>query len=128
MKRILLINPPWVIGEDKNLWNEVASCWPSLGLAYIAAVLEKEGHEVFYLDCSAEHYTVGDMKEVLPQFGKIDFVGLTATTPLINNALAIAEIAKEMFEDVKIILGGVHPSIMPDEVIKHPAVDRKSVV
>ncbi len=48
MAKVLLINPPWVIGEDKNLWKEVASCWPSLGLAYIASVLEEAEHEVFY--------------------------------------------------------------------------------
>lgn len=122
-KRIILINPPWVIGEDKNLWKEVASCWPSLGLAYIAAVLEKDGHEVFYIDCSAQHYTVGDMEAVLGNFKRPDFIGMTATTPLINNALAIAEIAKKMFDGVKIILGGVHPSVLPEEIISNPAVD-----
>src|SRR4030043_214165 len=94
-KKILLINPPWVIGEDKNLWKQVASCWPSLGLAYIAAVLEKEGHEVFYLDYSAEHYTIGDTEKVLKNYETPDFIGLTATTPLINNALAIARLARK---------------------------------
>ena len=124
MKKILLINPPWVIGEDKNLWKEVASAWPSLGLGYIAAVLEIEGHQVYYLDCSSEHYTVGDLdREILDNYRELDFVGITATTPLVKNALAIAELAKKKFKDVKVVLGGVHPSIMPDEVLSHPAVD-----
>jgi radical SAM superfamily enzyme YgiQ (UPF0313 family) len=122
-KKILLINPPWVIGEDKNLWKEVASCWPSLGLAYIAAVLEKEGHDVKYLDCSAEHYTVNDTKEILKRFAKPDFVGLTATTPLINNALAIAKETKKIFPRVKIAIGGIHPTVMLEEVMENEAVD-----
>lgn len=123
MARVLLINPPWVIGEDKNLWKGVASCWASLGLAYIAAVLEKSGHTVFYLDCSAEHFTVGDTEKALKKYPDLDFVGITATTPLINNALAIAESAKKIFPEVKTILGGVHPSVMPDEVLKNDQVD-----
>ena len=123
-KKVLLINPPWVIGEDKNLWNDVASCWPSLGLAYIAAVLEEAGHTVKYLDCSAERYTVKDAVATMRGFNEsFDFVGLTATTPLINNTLTIAERAKEIFPGAKTILGGVHPSVMPDETISHPAVD-----
>ena len=124
MSKVLLINPPWVIGEDKNLWKSVASSWPSLGLAYIAAVLEKAGHEVWYLDCSAQQYTVGDCARVLAGYDKdLDFILLTATTPLINNALAIAAAAKNIFPQVKIVMGGVHPSIMPDEVVAHDSVD-----
>src|SRR3989344_6214773 len=122
MKKVLLINPPWVIGEDKNLWKEVASAWPSLGLGYIASVLEQDGHQVYYLDCSAEHYTVGDMAKVLDNYQALDFVGITATTPLIKNALAIAGLVKEKFGQAKVVMGGVHPSIMPDEVLADPAV------
>lgn len=123
-KKVLLINPPWVIGEDNNLWNDVASCWPSLGLAYIAAVLEEAGHKVKYLDCSAMRHTVGDTMRALRAYQeKFDFIGLTATTPLVNNALAIARGAKEIFPGTKIILGGVHPSVMPDAVMDELAVD-----
>lgn len=124
MSKVLLINPPWVIGEDKNLWKGVASCWPSLGLAYIAAVLEKYGHEVFYLDYSAEQYTVGDSARVLEKYDKdLNFIFLTATTPLINNALAIAAVAKNIFSQAKIVMGGVHPSILPDEVMASDSVN-----
>lgn len=123
MKKVLLINPPWIIGEDRNLWQQVASCWPSLGLAYIAAVLEKAGQKVYYLDCSAQHYTVEDTRQVLRRYENIDFVGLTATTPMINNALAIAQVAKEIFPAVKTVFGGVHPSVLPEEVLSYPQVD-----
>lgn len=123
MAKVLLINPPWIIGENKNLWKGVASCWPSLGLLYIAAVLEKDGHEVSYLDCSAEHLTVGDTKRTLENYSGLDYVGITATTPLVNNALQIAGFVKEIFPGVKTVLGGVHPSVMPDEVLSDPRVD-----
>jgi len=124
MSKVLLINPPWVIGEDKNLWKGIASCWPSLGLAYIAAVLEQAGHEVKYLDCSAEELTVSETKKRLAGYKeKFDFIGLTATTPLINNALAIAAGAKNIWPEAKIVFGGVHPSVMPAETMSSPVVD-----
>ncbi|MFA5175225.1 MAG: radical SAM protein [Patescibacteria group bacterium] len=123
MKKILLINPPWVIGESKNLWKEVASCWPSLGLACIAAVLEKEGHAVYYLDFSAEHFTVGNAEIILKKYKELDYIGFTATTPLINNALKIAEVAKKIFPQAKIVFGGTHPSVLPFEVMSNRFVD-----
>ncbi len=123
MAKVLLINPPWVIGENKNLWKHVASSWPSLGLGYIAAVLERDGHEVKYIDCSAEELTVGDMDRVLENYKDMDFVGITATTPLINNGLAIAVLVKKKNSNIKVIFGGVHPSIFSDEVLADENVD-----
>ena len=51
---VLLIDPPWVVENKENLWRKVGSCLPSLGLAYIAAVLQKDGHDVKIIDCTAE--------------------------------------------------------------------------
>jgi radical SAM superfamily enzyme YgiQ (UPF0313 family) len=45
--KILLINPPANIIESRS---EIKMCCPPLGLGYIAAVLEKEGHTVEIFD------------------------------------------------------------------------------
>ena len=105
------------------MWKKTAGCWPSLGLAYIASVLEHDGHRVAYIDCSAEHYTINDMRQVLKDCKGFDYIGLTATTPLINNALRIADIAKQEIPGVKVVVGGVHASVMPDEVLSNKCVD-----
>lgn len=123
MAKVLLIFPPWVIGENKNLWKHVGACWPSLGLGYIAAVLLRDGHEVKYIDCSADQLTVGDMDRVLEDYKDMDFVGISATTPVINNGLAVAALVKKKNPNTKVIFGGVHPSIFPDEVLANENVD-----
>lgn len=123
MKKILLINPSWIIDNDENLWKKVASCFPSLGLVYIGAVLEKAGHQVFYLDCTAERISLPQTKDKLEHYQNIDFIGITATTPMINNALKIASCAKKIFPAARVVLGGVHPSVMPDEVLSDSNVD-----
>ncbi len=120
---VLLIDPPWIIENKSNLWNKVGSCLPSLGLAYIAAVLEKDGKKVMILDCTAEKISLDVVEDKLKEYEKPKFVGMTATTSLINNALKIAEIVKKLWPDTKVVLGGVHPSVMPDEVISDKNVD-----
>src|SRR3989339_1955784 len=120
---VLLIDPPWIIENDRNLWRKVGSCFPSLGLGYVAAVLEKDGHKVRFLDCTAEKISVNAIEGVLKRYDTPGFVGLTATTPLVNNARVIAAICKRIYPEVKVVLGGIHPSFMPDEVLGDGNVD-----
>jgi len=120
---VLLIDPPWVVGNKRNLWRKVGSCLPSLGIAYIAAVLEKEGHNVKILDCTVEGVSVADIENRLDSYGQLDFIGLTSTTVLFPNALKIAQICRKEFPAAKIVFGGVHPSVMPDEVLSFDCVD-----
>ena len=46
-----------------------------------------------------------------------DFVGITATTPEISSALVIAQKVREAFPNIKIIMGGVHPTIFHEELV-----------
>jgi len=122
-KKILLIDPPWIISSDSNLWKKISSCYPSLGLSYIAAVLENEGHEVKYIDCTAQKLDLKGLIEVIKRYKREgyypDYVGITATTALIHNAYIVADRFKKEFKDTKIVLGGTHPTILPKEAIKH---------
>lgn len=121
--KVLLIDPPWIIEDEKNLWKNIGSCFPSLGLAYIASFLEREKIEVRILDCTAEKISVNKVEEKLASFSKPDFVGITATTPLFPNGLMIARIIRKIFPRAKIVFGGVHPSVLPDEVLGFSEVD-----
>ncbi len=121
--QVLLIDPPWVIDAENNFWKNIGSCLPSLGLAYIASYLESRGRAVEIIDCTAMHYTLKDLELLFSRRPAPDFIGLTATTPLIENALLIAVSCKKFFPGAKIVLGGVHPTVLPGEVLAHPAVD-----
>ena len=119
---VLLINPSW-IRSDENLWKKVGSCMPSLGLAYIAAVLEHEGIKVEILDCDAEKISLKKLSEKLSQYNNPEFIGITATTSIIENAIKTAEICKKKFPKSKIVMGGVHPTVLPNEVLSNEYVD-----
>jgi len=119
---ILFINPPWIRRKD-NVWNNVASVMPPLGLAWMASMLEHEGHNVRILDAHAERLDFNHLSARLVQLGHFDLVGITASTPLISNAYIIAKLVKEHFAQTKVALGGVHPTVLPEEVLREPAVD-----
>jgi len=120
--KVLLINPAW-IKRKQNAWNNIASVMPPLGLAWLAAVLEQQGHEAVILDAHAERVGFDQLPQRLGELGTFDLVGITATTPLINNALEIARMVKIILPQTRVVLGGVHPTVLPAEVLAEKAVD-----
>ncbi len=121
--RVLLINPPWVIHRRSNLWRRIASVMPPLGIAWLAAVLEKDGHKVKILDAHAEGIQVRDIPRWIRDSRPFELVGITATTPLMASAMEIARAVKTESPSCLLALGGVHPTVLPEEALSEPAVD-----
>lgn len=80
---------------------------PPLGLAMVAALTPKEV-EVSLTD---ENVTSIDFQK------ETDLVGITAPTITVHRAYEIADRFRE--KGVKVVLGGQHPSILPDEASQH---------
>jgi radical SAM superfamily enzyme YgiQ (UPF0313 family) len=109
--RVLLINP------RSNLPIETRTS-PSLGLAYLAAVSEQEGHQVRVYDGDVEEMPLeAVLRELEPQI-----VGITANTTQITAAWRDAAVVKSV-SDVPVVLGGPHPTVLPEESAAKPFVD-----
>jgi anaerobic magnesium-protoporphyrin IX monomethyl ester cyclase len=107
--RILLVSP-------------ISKVWSSrkhipLGLGYLAAVLEQAGYQVRIYDAVVEDESLGDVLDR----EKFEIVGITSTTPLINEAWEAAREAKA--HSAITILGGPHLTLLPDESMQRPEVD-----
>jgi len=96
---------------------------PPLGLGWLATALERDGHDVRIFDAHAERMFVEDIPGYLHEHGPFELIGITATTPLINNALEITRLVKRELPYCRTVLGGVHPTVLPDESVAEPSVD-----
>lgn len=103
-------------------WNQLVNSYPSLGLGYLAAVAEQEGHECRIHDFGLRpHVPVEeDVKEVL-EF-KPDLVAFTSMTTSYYSVEKAAQIIKEEL-GVPIIIGGPHATTLPEETLKNPNID-----
>lgn len=54
---------------------------------------------------------------------KPDIVGITARTPMLKSAMKVACLIKAWNKDCKIIWGGSHPTVAPDEIMALPETD-----
>ena len=131
VSKILLISPQGKITITKEGSRERKLAVPPLGLAYLAANLVKHGYEVEILDTLIEDYnneSSTDENTIVYGLGERDIKewikksnpDLIGVSSIISNrspeVLNICRIAKEVFPDVHIVVGGQHPSGMPEMI------------
>ena len=87
-----------------------------LGLAYLAAALEKGGYELTVFDCPALGINPEELRARLASF-EPDVVGITSITPTIKSTLLAARIAKEACPNAVVVLGGPHATFMDSQIL-----------
>lgn len=116
--KVLLINP-----SQRNVYGKIGTITqPHMGLAYIGAVLEKEGHDVSLLDMDFDKIGYDKLGEII-RSRSVNMVGITATTPQLRSAIQAARTVKMANRAVKVIIGGIHATIMPRSFATEPAID-----
>lgn len=121
--KVLLIFPPQSLDEryGRNMGN-VGGFLPPLGLCNMAAVLERDGHEVRIMDCPVNNYIISDILTEITNF-EPEVIGIAAITVLANVTKELCEVIKNQFSGIYIILGGPHPTVMPNEVSEEMNAD-----
>lgn len=96
---------------------------PPLGLMYLAAYLEKNtDHQVAILDAQVEQINYGQLSDEIVA-RKPGVVCLSAMTFTIIDVINTARLIKKINPEIKIILGGPHVVIYPEETLAIPEVD-----
>jgi anaerobic magnesium-protoporphyrin IX monomethyl ester cyclase len=114
--KIILVNPPI---PPKTY---IHTTFPLIGLAYMAAILEKHGHEVTVIDCPALKFTHEDLKREIANL-EPDVVGISSVTVNFPSALQAASAAKESYSRAFTVLGGPHATFMDEQTLS----ERKEV-
>lgn len=112
--KVALVNPP--LPEQTYQHPQ----FPPLGLAYLAAVLEKNHHEVRIIDCPVCKMDPEKLRRELASFAP-DFVGIASMTPTIPSALKSACVAKEACPESKVIMGGPHATFADKQILSEEA-------
>ncbi len=130
--KVLLIQPPYTIFR-----TEEKKCHPPLGLAYLAAAI-KNKHDIVILDALAEGYSqeyhfekqflryglpFEEIKKRIEEI-KPDVVGVSCLfSTQSENAHKVCAIVKEIDKKIITVMGGAHPSAIPEEVLADNNVD-----
>ncbi|MCG6909539.1 MAG: B12-binding domain-containing radical SAM protein [Deltaproteobacteria bacterium] len=112
--RFLLVNPFYPISETPS---------PPLGLAFLAGALEAAGVDVEILDLVVFPYAKKRLQSILKRFDP-QFVGFTAVTMNIENALSVLRDVKSLSPDIMTVMGGPHVTFCAEETMRAvPEID-----
>jgi len=120
--KVLLVNPSFDLkkfGKFKRFMEPM----PCIGLAYIAAVLEKNNIEVEIIDDFASGLgECGILKRIKEK--RIDIVGIGCLTPSAPAVFSLAKKIKEYDKNILTVLGNIHASVFAEDILRtYAAVD-----
>lgn len=95
---------------------------PPMGLLYVGAALEGDGHQVEVIDGEPDDLTPEEILRRI-KLGKPDIVGAGATTVDFEYANSLLRLVKDEL-NVTTVLGGVHGTVLPNQVLEeNPHID-----
>jgi radical SAM superfamily enzyme YgiQ (UPF0313 family) len=124
VKKILLVHPLGYRAEEADTdISRVANIMPPLGLASIAAYLEKQDIRSRIVDCFAQPRSDRIIHDVLLS-DKPAFMGLSCTTSSFLDGVRIAQFAKSILPGLRVVMGGPHTSALKRNVLERfPPLD-----
>lgn len=106
---ILLLNPPAFLEGKPTI--------PPLGLAYIAAVLREKQFQVKIVDFDLERKKFSLLEDFIDR-ERPELVGISALTLQVENAYAMARRIKARLPNCRVVIGGPHPSSLPESTLE----------
>jgi len=122
IKKVILIYPPFPMEERYGSGlAKIGTCLPPLGLLSLGAVLEENNYEVSIYDSDLKNSTIKNLINYIKQY-KPDFAGIYCNTSNYHRVINYADNIKKI-GNIPICLGGPHPIIEPEEILKNTSVD-----
>ncbi|MFC1632331.1 B12-binding domain-containing radical SAM protein [Candidatus Omnitrophota bacterium] len=130
MKKILLINPSAnlnrttpdiLVDYQRKLILGVAPAVP-LGIICLGTYLKAKGFSVQLID--SRLYAEDEFFKILKkEIDQAFLVGISVMTTYVEETLSILKFVKDHNPAVKTVLGGIHPSLFPEQTARHSLVD-----
>ena len=122
MPRILLILPHFANKRHYGKMSHVAPSLLPVSLVYLAGYLEQEHYPVRIFDGQVEPMSESTLLQTLNEF-QPSMVGITCMTPMVTETHLVAQTIKKFDASLPVVVGGIHASIMPDEIMADGNID-----
>jgi len=120
--KVLLINPSFNLKKFGS-FQRFMEPMPCIGLAYIAAVLEKNNIDVEIIDDFTSRLGEYGILNIIKE-KKVDVVGISCLTPSAPGVFSLVKKIKEYNNNILTVLGNIHASIFSEDILSaNEAVD-----
>ncbi|MDP3789281.1 MAG: radical SAM protein, partial [Candidatus Omnitrophota bacterium] len=120
--KVLLVSPPLSVERQAGSLKDIANVLPTMGIGYIAAVLQKNSIDVDIIDGIGEPLSV---EAIIDRVGleRPGLIGITATILTISAANALAKGIKKAFPNIPIAIGGPQLCSAPEKTMSEGPYD-----
>lgn len=127
---LLLVNPGGWRQVYGKLGSSLSGIEPPLWCGLLAAFIREHGYSVKIVDAEAENWTPEYTAEKIAEYNPL-LVGIivlganpsASSTPKMTVVHEILTALKQEAPDIKIILGGLHPSALPERTLREEDAD-----
>lgn len=118
--KVMFINPPYTnYGGVEGHGGKA----PPLNIGYLMSYIQAKGFtDIEFLDAEALGLDYGEIKLKI-KASNPDVLCMTMPTPAYMHVLQIAKIAKEANEKIITVVGGPHPTALPEDTVKSKSID-----
>lgn len=117
--------PEKELDKESYAWKTRETRVPQ-SLLSLGTILDSKGYKVGILDCRL-HYSRGYENYIKKLKGEIKnttlLIGISVMTPYIKETLEIIKAIKKVNDKIPIVLGGIHPTLLPKQTCEDKDVD-----
>jgi radical SAM superfamily enzyme YgiQ (UPF0313 family) len=117
---MILINPK---STKLGIFERYVPLSVPIGIGYLAGYLAGQGENVQIIDEHINPISKEILTDALKEYSPPYIFGISSLTACINRSFEIAGLIKDLYSDSKVILGGIHPTVLPDEVLENTNID-----
>lgn len=116
---ILVTTPP-----IKYSYRRKGYVYPFTSILYIGTILKKKGYNIKVIDGWYDKNYIDHLRQfVIDNKNKIIYVGFSVMTVCVPSSLKASIEVKKIKKELKVVWGGAHPILFPEQTLKNHAVD-----
>ncbi|MBI5970595.1 MAG: B12-binding domain-containing radical SAM protein [Deltaproteobacteria bacterium] len=120
MHDVVLVSP---FNEQLGRFKRFVPRSVPIGIGILAGFLRSKGHSVRIVDNELVDLDRASITEILNGCNRPRVVGISVMTANVASGYRIARLVKSVDKDAVIVFGGIHATVMPDEVLRSGCVD-----
>jgi len=120
--KVGLVVPGSMAGVNNPRYRELFPHLLPMSVAYLAASLEKGGHQALCIDQIPRRLTNADLVALLKK-EKADLIGFSLLTTTVANVLDTVAIVRRELPSVPIVMGNHHASLFAADLLENRAAD-----
>ncbi|MBL7070854.1 MAG: cobalamin-dependent protein [Candidatus Omnitrophica bacterium] len=120
--KVLLIIPPTDLKKSYGKLRKFLNPQPSIGIAYIAAVLRKNGYDVKITDAYVDENGIEEIMDAVKEYSP-GVIGISVLTASADVVYEISKTIRARFPYIKIVMGNIHASLFSDEILSKGYAD-----